>query len=83
MGRKFDQDLHALIPGQLLVEIAIGLISFGEAGEALDLFFHQSNIGRANCFPSRNHEISRRPERLQIARRTTMTEAMARLLHKE
>jgi hypothetical protein len=83
MGRKFDQDLHALIPGQLLVEIAIGLIGFREASEALDLFFHQTIIGRANCFPSRNHEISCRPERLPIARRTTMTQAMAHLLHKE
>jgi hypothetical protein len=59
MGRKFDQDLHALIPGQLLVEIAIGLVGFREASEALELFFHQITISRANCFPSKNHEISR------------------------
>jgi hypothetical protein len=40
MAGKFDQDLHALIPGQLLVEIAIGLIRFREGGKPLDLFFH-------------------------------------------
>jgi hypothetical protein len=55
MGRKFDQDLHALVPGQLLVEIAIGLVGFREASEALELFFHQTTISRANYFPSKNH----------------------------
>ena len=40
MGGKFDQDLHALIPGELFVEVAIGPIRFREAGKPLDLFFH-------------------------------------------
>ncbi len=46
MGRQVNQDLHALVPGQFFVEIAIRLFCFHGVGEALNRFFHAEMITR-------------------------------------
>jgi len=56
MARQFDADFQALAASEFLVELAIGLLCFGESGKTPDLFFHTEIIVETGRFPRTIHD---------------------------